>query len=90
VSPFVALVSGNLQLAVIGSLALSALLVFSLTALRDPYSSVVSLLLFPVGLLLYSLVMIRAAYKCTVNRGIDWRGTHYATHELKAGQRVKL
>ena len=58
--------------------------------MRRKQSETLSLLLFPVGLILISLMMIWAGYKCVRNGGIDWRGTHYSTAELRAGQRVKF
>lgn len=48
------------------------------------------LFLFPLGVLLFTLMMIRAAYKCLRNDGIDWRGTHYPLKELRAGQRINF
>jgi len=47
-------------------------------------------LLLPVGLLIMSAIMLRAAYLCLRNGGIDWRGTHYSVAELRAGQRVRF
>jgi hypothetical protein len=48
------------------------------------------LLLFPVGVLLITAMMLRAGYQCLKNGGIDWRGTHYPIDQLRAGQRVKF
>jgi hypothetical protein len=51
---------------------------------------VLRLLLFPLGLLLVNAMMIRAAYQCLRNDGIDWRGTHYPLAQLHAGQPIKF
>jgi len=47
-------------------------------------------LFLPLGMLVVSVMMLRSAYRCTRNGGIDWRGTHYSIAELRAGQRVRL
>jgi hypothetical protein len=47
-------------------------------------------LLFPVGVLLITAMMLRAGYQCVKNGGIDWRGTHYPLDQLRTGQRVKF
>jgi len=47
-------------------------------------------LCLPVGFLLLETMFLRAAWLCTRNNGIHWRGTHYSEKELKAGQRVKF
>jgi hypothetical protein len=44
----------------------------------------------PVGAVVVSLIMLRSAWKCLRNGGIDWRGTHYPIEELRKGQRVRL
>ena len=53
-------------------------------------TKVLILLLFPVGMLLVTAMMLRAGYRCVKNGGIDWRGTHYPIEQLRAGQRVKF
>lgn len=50
----------------------------------------VTLLFLPLGILILALMMLWAGVKCLINGGIDWRGTHYSTKELKEGQRVKF
>ena len=49
-----------------------------------------SILLFPLGILLINAMMVHAAYRCLRNDGIDWRGTHYSLALLRAGQRLKF
>ena len=44
----------------------------------------------PIGAVFVSLIMLRSAWKCFRNGGIDWRGTHYPVDELRRGQRVKF
>jgi hypothetical protein len=34
--------------------------------------------------------MLRSAWLCLRNGGIDWRGTHYSIAELREGQRVRF
>ena len=64
--------------------------VMAISALRKGVIEALGVLFFPLGILMISVMMLRSAYKCTVNDGIDWRGTHYSTKELRAGQRVKF
>ena len=42
------------------------------------------------GLLLISLMLLRAGVQCVRNDGIDWRGAQYPLKQLRAGQRVKF
>jgi glycosyltransferase involved in cell wall biosynthesis len=89
-APYLAVLSSSSLLSGLGIVAIALHVVFAIFFVRDKRSETLSLLLFAVGLLLFCLIMIRAAYKCTLNQGIDWRGTHYSLDALKAGQRVKL
>ena len=41
---------------------------------------------FPVTVLLFQYIVWRATLMTLVNRGIDWRGTHYSLQELKANR----
>ena len=65
-------------------------LVFSIYCVYEQRVETLRLLFFPLGMLLFSLMMLRAGYKCLKNGGIDWRGTHYPLDQLRAGQRVKF
>ena len=64
--------------------------VFALFYYHEGRAEFASLLLFPAGILLISLMMLRAGFQCLRNNGIDWRGTHYPLDELRAGQRIKF
>lgn len=57
---------------------------------RNTAREIIAYLALPLGILLISWVMIRSAYLCLRNDGIDWRGTHYSLSQLREGQRVKL
>ena len=43
-------------------------------------------LLFPILVLLFIYLLWNSARKTLVNRGINWRGTHYPLAELKANK----
>lgn len=47
------------------------------------------LILHPIGLLIISGIVCRAAFKTLKQGGIYWRGTFYSMKELLNGQRVK-
>jgi glycosyltransferase involved in cell wall biosynthesis len=70
--------------------AFAAHAVASFALVRDERSEILSLLLFPAGMLMFVAMMLRSSIKCLRNGGIDWRGTHYSIAELRAGQRVKF
>lgn len=89
-APFLAFYSDNIWLISLASIAIFLYLAFSVFFIRKKQSETFSLLLFPLGLILISLMMIWAAFKCVKNNGIDWRGTHYSIEELRTGQRVKF
>jgi hypothetical protein len=73
-----------------GVAAISMHMIFAvLFVARRPLERL-AVLLFPLGMLLISAMMLRAGYQCVKNGGIDWRGTHYPTDQLRAGQRVKF
>lgn len=57
---------------------------------KSPSGGFISILLFPLGILLINAMMVHAAYRCLRNDGIDWRGTHYPLALLRAGQRLKF
>ena len=65
-------------------------MIFSLFYFYESQAEIASLLLFPAGMLLISLMMLRAGFQCIRNNGIDWRGTHYPLEQLRAGQRLKF
>lgn len=44
----------------------------------------------PVGHLIISLMLVRSGILCKLRGGIIWRGTRYAIHDLRTGQRVKF
>lgn len=93
-APWVALIGGVMT----GSrIMLGAALVamafhigFSFFFIREKRSETLSLLLFPLGLLMFTAMALQSGFKCLRNGGIDWRGTHYSLDELRAGQRVKF
>ncbi|MDH3442784.1 MAG: glycosyltransferase [Deltaproteobacteria bacterium] len=93
-APIVALmfgvVLGSAPLWTAGAAAMAMHIMFSLFSYYESRAEIPSLLLFPAGLLLISLMMIRAGFQCIRNNGIDWRGTHYPLDQLRAGQRVKF
>ena len=88
--PFFAFTSDSILVLSLVSTIFFLYLVFSIFFVNEKQSETWSLLLFPVGLIMLTLMMIWAAYKCLKNDGIDWRGTHYTISELRAGQRVKF
>lgn len=93
-APVVALVTGivannPLLLGTAGTI-IAALAGFALLTPRGRNIPASSILFFPVGMLMMSAMMLRAAYRCTRNDGISWRGTHYSLAELRAGQRVRF
>jgi hypothetical protein len=65
-------------------------LLFPVFFLGEPQTKSLDLVLFPVGVLMITAMMLRAGYQCLRNGGIDWRGTHYPIDQLRAGQRVKF
>ena len=84
------LARGVAPLWIAGAAALSTQLIFPLFLVAERKTKSLSLLLFPVGLLLITAMMLRAGYQCIKNDGIDWRGTHYPLDQLRTGQRVKF
>lgn len=84
------LASGSGVLSVAAAGAIGMHLVFAVMFAEKKPADSVYLLLFPLGLLLINAMMLRAAYRCLRNQGIDWRGTHYSLAQLRAGQRVKF
>lgn len=89
-APVVAFSSDNIWLWSLAGVATFLYLLFAIFFVRKKQSETFSLLLFPLGLILITFMMMWAAYKCVRNGGIDWRGTHYSTAQLRAGQRVRF
>ncbi|MBM4263053.1 MAG: glycosyltransferase [Deltaproteobacteria bacterium] len=83
------MILGSLLVLTPALLAIGLHWIFALLYSESP-ADMLSALLFPIGVLLFTCMMIRAAYKCIRDDGIDWRGTHYPVEQLRAGQRVKL
>lgn len=73
-----------------GAAAFLASLITSLTMPRKSVRDIFAYLLISIGALFVSLIMLRSAWKCFRNGGIDWRGTHYPLTELRRGQRVRF
>ena len=94
VAPYFSLALGLAQglapLWIAGTAAISMHLIFSVFFVAEQKTKSLSLLLFPVGVLLITAMMLRAGYQCVKNGGIDWRGTHYPLDQLRTGQRVKF
>lgn len=89
-APVVALCADHAVLNIAGAVVVLMYLSFSLFFVREKQQETLPLLMFPVGLILLSLMIVWAAYRCLKNGGIDWRGTHYSMSELRDGQRVKF
>lgn len=92
--PVVALIVGFLlgpaTLMIAGAAAVGWQLVFSLLISYERPAETPILLMFPVGMLLISLMLLRAGFQCVRQDGIVWRGTRYPLKQLRAGQRVKF
>jgi glycosyltransferase involved in cell wall biosynthesis len=84
------LAHGLAALWIAGAAAIIMQLIFTGCFAAERKTKVLILLLFPVGVLLITAMMLRAGYQCLKNGGIDWRGTHYPIDQLRAGQRVKF
>lgn len=93
-APWVALIAGTVadSQIMLGAaiVAITVHVVFSFLFIREKRSETLRLLLFPLGMLMFTAMVLRAGFKCLWNGGIDWRGTHYSIDELRAGQRVKF
>jgi glycosyltransferase involved in cell wall biosynthesis len=84
------LAHGLAPLWIAGATAIGMQLIFTVCFAAERKIKILVLLLFPVGVLLITAMMLRAGYRCLKNGGIDWRGTHYPLEQLRAGQRVKF
>ena len=81
---------GNTALTLSGSAAFLATVVTALVMPRKSVRDAFAFLMVPFGAFIVSLIMLRSAWKCFRNGGIDWRGTHYPIAELRNGQRVRF
>ncbi len=94
IGPAVGLIGGFLtgRHVLVGAslLVLATHVAASFMLVRERRSEVVSLLLLPVGMLIFVAMLVRSSLKCLRTGGIDWRGTHYSLEQLRAGQRVKF
>lgn len=93
-SPLVGCVAGlhtgsGILLAAAG-LAIGTHVLFAVLCANNKVRDGIYVLFFPLGLLLVNAMMVRAAYYCLRNKGIDWRGTHYPLSQLRAGQRLRF
>ncbi len=91
--PLSVLLGGVLNNVVLIGASTVAFLATFVTALAMPRKSlrdIFAYLFMPIGTLFVSLIMLRSAWKCFRNGGIDWRGTHYPIEQLRRGQRVRF
>jgi glycosyltransferase involved in cell wall biosynthesis len=89
-SLFTGLLLGDGVLLGAGAFAHITLLLVALVMPRKTIKEVGAYLCLPIGIILLGLILLRAAYKCLRNDGIDWRGTHYSLAELRRGQRLRF
>jgi hypothetical protein len=93
-APPLALALGILEadalITVAGAIAVLVNVGVAIAIPRKSAGEILAFLLLPVGSLLIALIVLRAAYICSRNGGIDWRGTHYPIEALRSGQRVKF
>lgn len=80
----------SITVTVLGAATLAAHGLFAVCCAERRPRDVLTLLLFPFGLLLIAAMFLRAGCKCIKHGGIDWRGTHYPVGQLRQGQRVKF
>ena len=93
-APLVGLIAGLLSESGVmlgaAAVAIATHLVFAVLCADKKPGDSLYLLFFPLGFLLVNAMMVRAAYRCLRNKGIDWRGTHYSLAQLRAGQRLRF
>lgn len=93
-APWIALAAGfaaaSTPLIATAVLTFAAAIGFALIAPRRSARDIAVYLALPAGVLLLSWMVLRSAWLCQRNRGIDWRGTHYSLQQLREGQRVRF
>lgn len=93
-APIIALVAGlvthNTILLGIFILFIATLLFFARVNYHEGNGGIWAYLCLPAGFFLLETMLLRSAWLCTRNNGIDWRGTHYTEGQLKTGQRVRF
>lgn len=65
-------------------------ILFSIAVKKYSAFSISEILLFPLGISVLGLILVRSSVICFKNGGIKWSGSFYPLKELKAGTRVKL
>jgi hypothetical protein len=66
------------------------MLVPAIPSAGNKFNNAVINLCLPAGIAIYAWMMLRSAWLCMRNGGINWRGTHYSVEELRKGQRVRF
>lgn len=93
-APSTALIAGiltnSLVMLIAAFASISIHIIFSFFLLHENRSEIIYSLMFPIGLFLFTVMLLWSSFRCIKNNGIDWRGTHYSLEELRAGQRVKF
>ena len=93
-APGIALLAGLLTpswtMTTLGGITIAVLVITSISSFKSRRSEALYLLLFPLGLIMISLMFLWSGYRCLKNNGINWRGTHYSLKALRNGQRVKF
>jgi glycosyltransferase involved in cell wall biosynthesis len=89
-APFVALFSHEPLLFALGASCFVTLACSAMLLGRRAGRRVGPLLLFPLGQLVASLLILRSAIACWRHHGVIWRGTAYPLEALRSGQRVRI
>jgi len=93
-APWVSFVAGIILMnSILLSMSIAAMVSMSMLTIPSPgntFKYAVTNLCLPAGTAIYALMMLRSAWLCVRNEGIDWRGTHYSVKELRKGQRVRF
>jgi glycosyltransferase involved in cell wall biosynthesis len=88
--PIAALLSGNTTIFSIGIITLFINFIFALRIKSDFPFNTFTRFLFPLGIFMLGIILLRSAFICFKNGGIFWSGTFYPLKDLKKGTRVKL